>query len=133
MNRRVARIKAVQSLYQIDMTGVENEEAIDAVLEEDEEVTPFLQSLVKGTVEHTAEIDEALNGAMEHWTIGRVANVNRAIMRMAVYEMKWEDDIPVNVSLNEAIELAKGFSADEESGRFVNGVLSKIAEGLPKE
>jgi transcription antitermination protein NusB len=133
MNRRVARIKAVQSLYQIDMTGVDYDEAIGTVLEEDEETTPFLTSLVKGTMAHTDEIDEDLNGAMEHWTIGRVANVNRAIMRMAVYEMKWEEDIPVNVSLNEAIDLAKGFSADEESGRFVNGVLSKIAESLPKE
>ncbi|RNA68982.1 transcription antitermination factor NusB [Alteribacter keqinensis] len=130
MNRRVARIKAVQSLYQIDMTKIGPDEAIEAVLEEGEEPSSFLHQLVEGTLNHLEEIDSTLNGAMDHWTINRVANVNRAILRMAVYEMKWEEEIPVSVSLNEAIDLAKGFSSDDESGKFVNGVLSKIAGEL---
>ncbi|WP_026689319.1 transcription antitermination factor NusB [Alteribacter aurantiacus] len=130
MNRRNARIKAVQSLYQIDMTHVEAETAIEAVLEEGEEASPFLQTLVEGTLSHLEDIDQTLNGAMDNWTINRIANVNRAILRMALYEMKWEEEIPLSVSLNEAIDLAKGFSADDESGKFVNGVLSKIAEDL---
>ncbi|WP_096434716.1 transcription antitermination factor NusB [Alteribacter populi] len=128
MNRRIARIKAVQSLYQVDMTDVDRDEAIMAVLEDGEEMSSFLKVLVHGTLDHLMEIDAYVEKAMDHWSLSRIANVNRAILRMAVYEMKWEKEIPVNVSLNEAIDLAKGFSGEEESGRFVNGVLSNVAK-----
>ncbi|MBU9724162.1 MULTISPECIES: transcription antitermination factor NusB [Bacillaceae] len=130
MNRRVARIKAVQSLYQVEMTAVEPDEAINNVLEEDEEGSPFLSNLVHGTVDHIAEIDQMLEAALENWSISRVSRVDRAILRMATYEMKWLDDIPVNVSINEAIDLAKGFTGEEEPGKFVNGVLSKVAKTI---
>ncbi|MBU9712202.1 transcription antitermination factor NusB [Evansella tamaricis] len=130
MNRRVARIKAVQSLYQVEMTAVDPDEAIETVLEEGEQKTEFLSQLVHGTLEHITEIDELLKQALEHWAISRISRVDRAILRMSTYEMNWLDDIPVNVSINEAIDLAKGFTGEEEPGKFVNGVLSKIAKIL---
>ncbi|MDQ0256251.1 N utilization substance protein B [Evansella vedderi] len=126
MNRRVARIKAVQSLYQVEMTEVCPNEAIETVLD-GEEKDSFLLSLVNGTVEHLEEIDQLLQSALTNWSLSRVSRVDRAILRMAAYEMKWVDDIPVNVSINEAIDIAKGFTGDVESGKFVNGVLSKLA------
>ncbi|MCD8510118.1 MAG: transcription antitermination factor NusB [Bacillus sp. (in: Bacteria)] len=127
MNRRVARIRAVQSLYQIEMTGVSPEEAINTVIETEETQLDFLNSLVYGTVEHQTEIDKLLEGALKNWSLSRLSRVDRAILRMAAYEMKWEKEIPVNVSINEAIDIAKGFTGDEESGKFVNGVLSNLA------
>lgn len=124
-NRRLDRLRAVQALFQTDLTGVSWEEALHNTLEEDEEITPFMRQLTSGTVEHIEEIDELLQKNLINWKLNRVGNVDRAILRMAVYEMKYVDDIPKNVTLNEAIELAKAFGG-EESGKFVNGVLSKI-------
>lgn len=133
MNRRVARIKSVQALYQVEMTGVEPDTAIETVLEEDESLDSFLTSIVHGTLDHQEEIDGLLEGALEHWTLMRLSRIDRAILRQCVYEMKYIDDVPVNVSINEAIDLAKGFNAEEESGKFVNGVTSKIASILNEE
>lgn len=124
-NRRLERLRAVQALFQVDLIGVSWKEALRSTLEEDEEITPFMKQLVAGTVEHIEEIDEILSANLVKWKLNRVANVDRAVLRMAVYEMKYMDDIPKNVTLNEAIELAKAFGG-EESGKFVNGVLSKI-------
>jgi transcription antitermination protein NusB len=129
MKRRLARIKAVQSLFQVDMSGTDKEEAISNVLEDNEQKDVFLDKLVSGTLEHLEEIDQIFKGNLQNWKIDRVGNVDRAVIRMAIYEMKYLEDIPVNVSLNEAVDVAKSFGG-EESGRFVNGVLSKIAETL---
>lgn len=133
MNRRVARIKAVQSLYQVEMTDVHPDEAIQAVLEEGEVKTPFLNNIVHGTLENLEEIDQLLEKALKNWNLSRLSRVDRAILRIAVYEMKWIEDIPVNVSINEAIDIAKGFTGEEEPGRFVNGVLSNVAASLIKD
>ncbi|PTL40470.1 transcription antitermination factor NusB [Alkalicoccus saliphilus] len=133
MNRRVARIKSVQALYQVEMTGVSAEEAIEATLEKEEEGNDFLLQLVKGTLENQKEIDGLLDSVLEHWTLSRLSRVDRAILRLCVYEMKYVEDVPVNVSINEAIDLAKGFNAEEEAGKFVNGVASKIASILENE
>ncbi len=129
MKRRLARVKAVQSLFQVDMSGTDKEEAIHNVLEENETKDPFLEQLVSGTLENLQLIDDIFSNHLENWTLDRVGNVDRAVIRMAIYEMKYIEDIPINVSLNEAIDVAKSFGGDE-SGRFVNGVLSKIAETL---
>lgn len=132
MKRRLARIKAVQSLFQVDMSGTDQNEAINNVLEEGEVTDEFLEQLVKGTVENLEEIDKLFTTHLQNWKIDRVGNVDRAVIRMAIYEMKYIDEIPINVSLNEAIDVAKSFGGDE-SGRFVNGVLSKVAETLKTE
>lgn len=131
MKRRLARIKAVQSLFQVDISGTDKEEAINNVLEDDETKDEFLDQLVSGTLENLQAIDEVFKSQLQNYKIDRVGNVDRAVIRMAIFEMKYIDEIPVNVSLNEAVEVAKSFGG-EESGRFVNGVLSKVAEVIKK-
>lgn len=132
MKRRLSRVKAVQSLFQVDMSGTDKDEAINNVILEHEKKDDFLEQLVVGTLEHLDDINEILNKSLLNWKIERVGNVDRAVIRMAIFEMKYIPEIPINVSLNEAIDVAKGFGGDE-SGRFVNGVLSKVAEILQTE
>lgn len=132
MNRRLARLRAVQALFQMDFSEVEWQEAIENTLDEGEVASSFLEELVTGTLEHKEEIDRILRDSLTNWTLERVGNVDRAVLRMALYEMKYVTDIPQNVSFNEAIELAKAFGG-EDSGRFVNGVLSKAAEFFTRE
>lgn len=127
MNRRTARKKAIQALFQIDVGKADPAEAAANVLEENEPEDEFMAALVNGTIEHLSEIDPWIEKNLEHWNIKRIGNVDRSILRMAAYELNYMDDVPRNVTFNEAVELAKLFGG-EESGRFVNGVLSKIAE-----
>lgn len=126
MKRRHAREKAIQVLFQIDVTDTDPREALEHVLNEGEG-DEFLSELVFGTLENLEKIDEVIKENLVNWSFSRIGNVDRSVLRMASYEMVLRDDIPVNVSLNEAVELAKLFGG-EESGRFVNGVLSKIMQ-----
>jgi transcription antitermination protein NusB len=128
MKRHTAREKALQALFQADVGGIDPQEAIKNVVE-GEEADPFLRQIVLGVVEHQEEIDQLLRENLEKWTLERVANVDRSILRMATYEMKYIDDIPINVTMDEAIELAKKFG-DDKSSRFINGVLSKVKDAL---
>ncbi|ABO67675.1 transcription antitermination factor NusB [Geobacillus thermodenitrificans] len=130
MKRHEAREKALQALFQIDVGHIPPDEAIGNVTGSGE-VDPFLRQLVFDVIEHRAEIDELLRSNLEKWKLERVANVDRVILRMATYEMKYVDDVPVSVSLDEAVELAKKFG-DWKSGSFVNGVLSKVKAALQK-
>ena len=128
MKRRTAREKSLQALYQMDVSGAEPEEAIANVLGE-EAADEYLSKSVKGTFEHRGEIDAMIKAHLEKWSFDRLAKVDRNILRLAVFEMKYGDDVPEKVAINEAIELAKQFS-DEQSGKFINGVLSRIKESL---
>ena len=78
---------------------------------------------------HIAEIDELINANAKGWKTTRMNKVDLSILRLAVYEMKWDDEVPVGVAINEAVELAKMFSSDEAPS-FINGVLGKIARSL---
>ncbi|WP_368503854.1 transcription antitermination factor NusB [Alkalihalophilus sp. As8PL] len=129
MNRRVARLRAAQALYQMDLTNSDIESAIESVLDDNEEQSEFFKQLIYGTTEKREKIDETISVNLKGWTISRMGHVDRAIIRMAMFEMLEVEDIPVNVTFNEAIELAKAFGG-EEAGRFVNGVLSKSIETL---
>ncbi|GLY09913.1 transcription antitermination factor NusB [Pseudobacillus badius] len=128
MKRRTAREKSLQALYQIDVSGAEPEAAITNVLEEGP-ADEYLHKSVIGTIEHREEIDELIKAHLEKWSFDRLAKVDRNILRLAVFEMKYGEDVPEKVAINEAIELAKQFS-DEQSGKFINGVLSRIKESL---
>lgn len=123
MNRRQARMKAVQALFQIDLSQTPVEEAIRYVAREESD-HPLLNELVSGTIQYLPEIDRRLNTVLKQWTMDRIGKVDRNILRMAVYELDKMDDIPVNVTLNEAVEQGKMFGG-EESGKFVNGVLQE--------
>ena len=127
MKRRTAREKALQALFQIDISGVEVADAIEHVLN-DGPGDKYLTQLVEGTIKHQAEIDENIKAHLEKWTIERLAPVDRGLLRLAVYELKYgEEDVPANVVLDEAIEIAKIYG-DDQSSKFINGVLSKIKQ-----
>ena len=76
--------------------------------------------------EHLSEIDNMINEKAENWSVERMGKVELTILRLALFEMKFDDDVPVNVAINEAVELAKKFGQDN-SGAFVNGILAKFA------
>ena len=129
MSRRQAREKALQTLFQVDMGSMEPQGALNNTLEEfpvRDEIRPFLEELVFGTLKVLPVLDEIIGQVALAWNIERMANVDRNVLRLALYEIYFREDIPVNVTLNEAIELAKLYG-DAESGKFVNGILGKIA------
>lgn len=126
MSRRMAREKALQSLFQIDLSNESPQIAIENVLD-GEKKDAFLEEIVFGTCEKQQEIDALLSKHLKNWALDRLVNIDRSILRMAVYELLYMENIPVNVTLNEAIELAKSFGTDESS-RFINGVLSSIIQ-----
>ncbi len=125
MKRREAREKAVQTLFQLDNTELTIEEAINYII--DEPVNRFYEQLVRGTVQHQEEIDKTLVEKLENWSLDRLPKIERTVLRLAIYELLFNEEVPHRVVLNEAIELCKTFG-DEKSGRFVNGVLSKFEE-----
>ncbi|NLP51617.1 transcription antitermination factor NusB [Bacillus sp. RO1] len=125
MKRSESREKALQAIFQMDLSDIAPDEAITNVLEEGEKADAFLSSIVFGTIEHQAEIDSTLKSHLEKWSLDRLGTVDRTILRMTVFEMMFVEEIPVNVSMNEAIELAKTFGDDKSSG-FINAVLSKV-------
>jgi len=129
MKRRTAREKALQALFQIDISNNDPSSAIEHVLDGgtgDE----YLTKLVHGVVEHGAEIDQLIGDSLENWTIDRLAAVDRVILRMAVYELKYlQTEVPGTVVLDEAIEIAKIYG-DDQSSKFINAVLSKVKQTL---
>jgi transcription antitermination protein NusB len=129
MKRRTAREKALQALFQIDISNTEPQAAIDHVLE-GESGDEYLTSLVLGVVEQKAEIDNLISENLEKWSIDRLATVDRNLLRIAAYEMKFfRNEVPENVILDEAIEIAKIYG-DDQSSKFINGVLSKVKQKL---
>lgn len=127
MKRTEARKKALQALFQLDSTELTVEEAIEYVLIDDEQTNAFLNRLVQGTTEHKEQIDAALEEKLENWTLSRLPKIERTILRLAVYELLFDEETPNKVVMNEAIELSKTFG-DDKSSKFVNGVLSKFTE-----
>ncbi|MCM3724536.1 transcription antitermination factor NusB [Neobacillus cucumis] len=128
MKRRTAREKALQALFQIDVSNTEPSLAIEHVLE-GEPSDDYLNRLVQGVGEQKAEIDNLIIENLEKWTLDRLATVDRNLLRMAVFELKFCQEIPGNVILDEAIEIAKIYG-DNQSSKFINGVLSKIKDTL---
>ncbi|MGR3207306.1 transcription antitermination factor NusB [Bacillus glycinifermentans] len=128
MKRRTAREKALQSLFQIDVSDIEPKEAMAHALD-GLESDAFFEQLVYGVLENKEKIDEMITRHLVNWKLDRLANVDRAILRLSAYEMAFVDEIPASVSMNEAIELAKQFG-DDKSAKFINGVLSNIKSDL---
>lgn len=132
-SRRRSRQRALQILFLWDARRQPVDETIDAYYdtlysEERPERDPFVADLVRGTVEHVAEVDEQISRHAEHWRIERMPAVDRNILRLAVYEMT-RGGTPAPVSIDEALELARKFS-NEESVQFVNGVLDAIHRSM---
>lgn len=130
MSRRRARERALQVLFQVDVSGVDPKEAfqsLDDCLGALMKERDFSMRLVWGTLENLQPIDWVIASISKDWNINRMANVDRNIMRMALFEIFYCEDIPKNVSVNEAVELGKVFGG-EESRRFINGILGKVLE-----
>jgi len=129
--RTLAREYALQVLYQIDITRDNCAESLanfwQAHSQEDidEEIRNFTGELVKGTIDNLQAIDTKISQYATNWQLKRMAVVDRNILRMSCFELLFRDDIPLKVSINEAIELAKRYSGTE-AGKFVNGILDKV-------
>jgi N utilization substance protein B len=129
MKRRTAREKALQALFQIDISNTEPQAAIEHVLE-GEAGDEYLSRLVLGVVEQKTEIDNLISENLEKWSIDRLATVDRNLLRIAAYEMMFfRNEVPENVVLDEAIEIAKIYG-DDQSSKFINGVLSQVKHKL---
>ena len=131
MKRHMARELAVQSLFQMELSDLTAQEAIEFAVE-GKEYDTFVEQLVNGVETNKATIDQHIREALVNWSFERLGNIERTILRLAVYELLFETNIPVRVTINEAIELTKAF-ADEEETKIVNGVLGKVAQGVVKE
>lgn len=129
--RRRAREDALSLLYSGDIMESDAAALIEeGDFPEDIELGEYAESLVRGVTEHRADIDERLAATSENWSVDRMPVVDRALLRLAVYEMVYVDDVPVSVAINEAVELAKIYGGEDESSRFVNGVLGRIARTM---
>lgn len=134
-SRTKARECALQALYQLDTSAGDAREAVRGVMAHFDEADPeqadpdtarFADELVRGVQSERAAIDALIQKSSTHWKLDRMARVDRNILRLGVYELLRRADVPVRVTLNEAIELGKKYGS-EESSSFVNGVLDRIA------
>jgi N utilization substance protein B len=128
--RRRGRESALQVLYQIDVTQRSAEEALSFFWDNftfDEESRAFCESLVRGVMKHCDEINDLVEGYAEHWKMARMTWIDRNILRMAIYELLYCQDIPPKVTINEAVDLGKKFGS-EDSGAFINGILDRITQ-----
>lgn len=131
--RTRARRAALQVLYTSEITDASPTaiaETGDGRLAEDGPLPAYALALVRGIEAHRCAIDDQLVATSENWSLARMPIVDRSILRLAAYEMMYVDDVPVSVAINEAVELAKDFGGEDESPRFVNGVLGRIAKRL---
>jgi N utilization substance protein B len=133
VTRRYAREVALQTLFSIEIGKHEPSEALghNEIPAADAEGRAFVRELVMGTLEFAPESDATVGPLLEGWTLERLPTIDRLVLRMSVYEMHHRPETPHAVVINEAVELAKKFSTDD-SGRFVNGVLSSVA-GRPAQ
>jgi N utilization substance protein B len=136
--RRTGRERALQALYQLEMAPGTPAEALasawSASAEEgkpDPDAVRFAQELVEGVRAHQAEIDELIEKHSHNWRLDRMSRIDRNVLRLGVFELKYRPDIPKKVSINEAVELGKNFGT-EESSAFVNGLLDRVAVALGK-
>lgn len=126
--RRLSRELALKVLFQIDLVNTNMEEALKYNFESNElskEVKEFTIVLVRGVISNLAEIDKEIKSYTNNWSLERITNIDRNILRIAIYEILYINNIPKSVSINEAVELAKKYST-KNSFSFVNGVLGKI-------
>lgn len=135
--RRQAREIAVQFLYQQDLGGTgelpldQEIAALPNAEDHPERARPFAVELVRGVLEKREQLDEKIRHYAQNWSLSRIAAVDRAILRLAIYELLFREDIPPVVSINEAIDLAKNYSTTD-SGRFVNGILDRVKLDLKR-
>ncbi|MCE9672930.1 transcription antitermination factor NusB [Myxococcus stipitatus] len=139
--RRTGRERALQALYQLEMTP--SSSALDALesawtaseekesAKRDPDAVRFARELVEGVQSHRAEIDRLIEAHSHNWRLDRMSRIDRNVLRVGIFELKYRPDIPRKVTINEAVELGKNFGT-EESSAFVNGLLDRVAVALNK-
>lgn len=143
MSRRRARELALQALFQIDVGRSDPETAIFQAFTREvegdwspaqlpEKDTEYARLLVQGAYEFRQESDDQITRYAKDWSVDRMAAVDRAILRLAIYEIIHQEDVPDGVVADEAVELAKAF-ASAESSKFINGILGSVIRGLKKD
>ncbi|GAA4618441.1 transcription antitermination factor NusB [Saccharopolyspora hordei] len=127
-SRSKARKRAVDFLYEADQRGVDAVTLLSERVGSPEvpPVSDYTVTLVEGVAENRDRIDELLTQHAEGWSLERMPAVDRSVLRLGLYELLWSDDVPPAVAIDEAVELVKALSTDD-SPRFVNGVLGRIA------
>ena len=130
-NRHLARTIALQTLYEWDFCQMPKNALVAMLVRNQNEFAPefddkgFSKNLVEGVEKHREEIDQDITDHAPEWPLSQITIVDRNVLRIGIYEMKFDEEIPAKVAINEAIELAKTFGG-ESSGKFVNGVLGAI-------
>ena len=139
-NRRTARERALQALYQLDMAGQgSGPEALESAWGASADQAPardpsahaFALELVEGVRGHLAEIDSLIEAHSHNWRLDRMSRIDRNVLRLGIFELAHRPEIPRKVTLNESVELAKTFGT-EESSAFINGLLDRVAIALQK-
>lgn len=130
MTRRQIREQVFKMLFAVDFHDAEELQTQEGLFDDDltssEKERDYILERYRNIVEKIGEIDEMINSVSEGWKTRRMAKVDLTLLRLAVYEMKYDEDIPVKVAINEAVELAKQYGTDD-SPAFINGVLAKLA------
>ncbi len=138
--RRKARERAIQALYQLDGAegaGLSSEDVRQAALRTfwssfdpaEPDVQEVAEPLIRGVLDHLEELDRIVESASLNWRLPRMARVDRNVLRLGTYELRFRPEVPVKVCLNEAIEIARKYGA-EDSGAFINGILDRVARSL---
>ena len=133
--RRKARIAALQTLYEIDSVGHPMQETLRRNVESavlSEEGAAFAVALVEGALDHRGEIDALIEKTAPSWPLPQMAKIDKNILRLAIYEILFDNRVPTKAAINEAVELAKAFGG-ENSARFVNGVLGSVSESTRRQ
>ena len=132
--RTLARKHALQLMYQGEILEKAPRELIEnaQLVPETQGLDEYALMLLDGTKEKLEAIDELIDSVSDNWTLDRMPVVDRSLLRLTTYEMRYVDDVPVSVSINEAVNLAKEFGGDD-SPRFINGILGRIATQLESE
>jgi transcription antitermination protein NusB len=136
VQRRDGRVSAVQYLYAWSLNHpdniLEDLRVFYTSLEQPREHYAFGEELIHGTIEHVAEIDARIRALAHNWEFERIAKIDLAILRVAIFEMMFRRDIPPVVSINEAIDLSKQFS-NADAKRFINGILDRMKDELGRD
>ncbi len=128
MGRRESRETALQILFQLEFNDIMEERSLDHFWKDRKgQNSEYVQELIKGVVSNKDEIDSLIQSYSKNWRLSRMLCIDRNIMRLAVYELLFEEGMPVAVAINEAVELAKKFGGNE-SARFINGLLDALSK-----
>ena len=132
-SRRKAREEAIIILYQSDLLNKDVEKILETESSFGKEIDSFTRNLILGVYKNSETIDNRIKDVVENWSLDRIAIIDRNIIRVAIFEMLYLDEIPLKVSVDEAIEISKSLGAKDDTPKFVNGVLGKILDEIQGE